>query len=652
MGSGLLGIGTSALLSYQRALDTVGHNVANVNTDGYSRQRVNLSARIPQGGSGGFIGVGVDVTTVTRNFNQFIADELRSNTTSFRESEALFGLSSGLDNLLADTSSGLSPVLSSFFNAIQGVTNDPTSIPARQVLLSEADSLSARFQGLNNSLESSRRGLSTRMATKVQEINQLATSIADVNQQIIEARSRSGGQPPNDLLDVRDQLVLDLSGLVTISTTSQRDGSLNVFIGNGQSLVLGVQNSTVGLVERTSDPGQFDITIGAAGAPAVTVTNLISGGELGGLLRFRDEVLDPAINDLGRMAIELGSFMNEQHRAGVSLNGAPGTDIFSIGSPQVVLDAGNGGSISVAFDDVSQLTAENYRLDFNGGVWSLTREGNGQSVPLSGTGTAVDPFIAEGVSITIGPGAVAGDGYTIRPTRTGAASINVLTADPRDLAIASPIRTSAALTNTGTGQVDAGTVTDINNPAFQSPSGQLTPPLLIRFTSPTSYEIVDQSTSTVIDTATYNPATGADVFPTATLGIDHGYQMHISGNPATGDEYNVTYNSSGSGDNRNGLLLAGMQTLQLMNNGTASFTDAYGELVANVGTQTRQAQVNNDVQSAVLQQSRDALGAASGVNLDEEAADLVRFQQAYQAAAQIISVADQVFQTLIGAFRN
>ena len=652
MGSGLLGIGTSALLSTQRALDTVGHNVANVNTPGYSRQRVELAARLPQTFSSGFIGTGVDITGITRSYDQFLTGELRSSSSGYSESNTLAALSNGLDNLLADQNSGLSPVLGSFFAAMQGAANDPTSLAARGALLGEADSLATRINGLNDWLDTTRRSLGARLDTNVQEVNQLAGSIASLNQQIIDARGSAGGQPPNDLLDQRDQLVLELSGKVSITTTTQEDGAMNVFIGSGQSLVLGVQNSTLGVVERVSDPGQFDITIGAPGSPAVEITNLITGGEMGGVLRYREQVLMPAMNDLGRLAIELGTFMNAQHRAGVSLDGQPGLDLFSVASPQIIPDSGNGGSIAVAFDDVAQLTADEYRLTYDGASWSLARAGSGQVVPMSGSGSVADPFIAEGISITIGAGAVAGDGYNVRPTRDGAAAFSVLTGNPRELALAAPVLASAAVLNTGTGQISSGTVTDINNPAFQSPPGQLSPPVRIRFTSPTSYELIDQATSGVIDTGSYDPAAGADVFPTANLGIDYGYQVRITGSPAAGDEFNVAYNSNGAADNRNGLLLAGMQTQQLMNGGTTSFNDAYGQLVADVGTQARSAQVSTDVQASVLQQAESEWAASSGVNLDEEAADLLRYQQAYQAAAQIIAVSDTIFQTLISAFRS
>ncbi|MEA2094134.1 MAG: flagellar hook-associated protein FlgK, partial [Pseudomonadota bacterium] len=324
MASGLLGIGTSALLTNQRALDTVGHNVANVNTPGYSRQNVELSARQPQGMGNGFAGNGVDVTTVLRSYDQFVTDELRSSTTGYVEQETLASLASGLDNLLADEFAGLSTALGSFFDALQVTADDPASTAARQVLLSEAESLTTRLHGLDNWMEDSRRGLATRVGTKVQEINQLASSIVSVNQQIMEARSSAGGQPPNDLLDKRDQLVLDLSAIVSVSTTAQEDGALNVFIGNGQALVLGVKQNTLELQNKIEDPGQYEVAISAGGSTSVNITGLVTGGELGGLLTFRDQVLDPALNELGRIAIELGSFMNAQHQLGLSLDGLPG----------------------------------------------------------------------------------------------------------------------------------------------------------------------------------------------------------------------------------------------------------------------------------------------------------------------------------------
>jgi flagellar hook-associated protein 1 FlgK len=648
----LLGIGSSALLTYQRSLSTVSHNIANVNTDGYSRQRVESSTRLPQASGNGFVGTGVKVDSVERMYNSFLNQEIHAHTAGYRELDTLQLMAGRLDNMLADEHAGLSPVLSDFFNAVQGVADDPTSTAARQVLISEANTVAARFHDLDGWLRASRTEVNARMGGAVDEINRLTGAIASINEEIVTAQGAAGGQPPNDLLDQRNLLVRELAQLVSVSTVDQDNGALNVFMGSGQVLVLGATAGTLGVQSLAEDPAQVEITLGAGGSNSIPVTSLVSGGELGGLLKYRDQVLDPAHNALGRVAVEFGTFMNEQHRRGMTLDGKLGQDLFSVGSPQVATAPGTVGSITVGFDDVAALARDDYRLRYDGGSWTLSRAGSGQAVALSGSGTPADPFVAEGLSIVIGGGAAAGDSFLIRPTRKGAAAIGVAITDPRDLALALPFRTAAALGNSGTGIVSNSSVTDIENPAFQSVPGNLTPSVMVRFTSPASYEVIDRSTLTTIDTGSYDPSQGADIFPTANLGIDFGYRMHISGSPAAGDEFTLEYNTDGVGDNRNALLLSNLQSARLMDNGTTSFNDAYGQLVADVGTRVRQAQVNSQTQKSMLEQSQAAYDSVSGVNLDEEAADLLRFQQAYQAAAQVIAVADQIFATLIDAVRR
>ena len=650
--AGLLGIGTTALLAYQRTLNTVSHNVTNVNTEGYSRQRTELTALAPQGSGGQYAGNGVNVSSVTRIYDQFVVSDLRNQTSVFNDLDTFHGLSSGLDNLLAGEHTNLNIPLASFFDSVQGVADDPTSIAARNVMISDAGALVSRFESLDRFIDDSRSSVNARLSVVTQEITQIADSIAELNQSIVIARDGGTGQLPNDLLDMRDQLVLELTEKVSVTTTLQEDGSLNVFIGSGQSLVLGSAARTVAVELNADDPGKLDINISGGSSIPVTINKLLNGGEIGGLLRFGGQVLDPAQNTLGRIAVELGSFFNDQHHKGVTLDGLPGGDFFSVAAPQVLAASGNSGSISVDFDDVSQLTIEDYELRFDGAAWALTLDGDTQTIPMSGSGTAASPFVAGGLQIVANAGAAAGDRYIIRPTRTAAAEMTVALNDARDIALAAPISTSKSLSNTGTGAITAGVVNDIDNPAFQAIPGQLSPEVLIRFTSPTSYEVVDKVTLATIDTGTFDPASGEEIFPTENLTIDYGYRVRITGNPVAGDEFTVDFNSGGSGDNRNALLLAGLQGERLMDDGTNTFADAYGLLVARVGTDTRRSQNSSEAQMGLLQQSQAARANASGVNLDEEAADLLRYQQAYQAAAQIISVADQLFATLISAIRR
>ena len=337
------------------------------------------------------------------------------------------------------------------------------------------------------------------------------------------------------------------------------------------------------------------------------------------------------------------------------LDGLLGLDIFSVAQPQVLAVAGNPANVSVTFDDVAQLTGSDYKLRFNAGAWELTNKLTGQNIAMTGSGTAADPFIAEGVSIEITAAPANGDTYLLRPTRTGATEIQMVLANSRQIAAAAPVRSAATVSNTGTGVITAGTVVDINNAAFQTTPGQLTPPLLVRFTGPNSYDVYDNTNaaSPVLLEAgiAYDPATGADLFPTPG-GIDHGYRMRLTGAPAAGDEFNTEYNTGGIGDNRNALLIAGLAAQKLMYAGSASITDSYNKLVADVATDTRQAEINSLAQKRVLDQNTATRESISGVNLDEEAANLVRYQQAYQAAAQVVATANTLFDTLLDAVRG
>ena len=385
------------------------------------------------------------------------------------------------------------------------------------------------------------------------------------------------------------------------------------------------------------------------------MTEQISGGRLGGVLSFRERMLDPASNSLGLTAISISDFVNQQQNQGMDLDGALGNNFFNVANPAALTLAGTPDIVSVSFDDVTQLTNNDYTMRFNAGAWQLTQNDTNQPVPMTGSGTAVDPFIADGLRFEITAAPANGDTYLIRPTRNGAKDMQMLLANNRQIAAAAPLRSLAAPTNTGSGEISAGVVTDINNAVFQSTPGQLSPPVLVRFTAANSYDIYDNTNSAapvLLEAGiTYNPATGGEVFPTPG-GLDHGYSLQLSGSPAAGDEFSSEYNTGGVGDNRNALLMSALASNKLMANGTASINDSYNSLVADVGTGTKQAELNMLAQNRVLDQAISRREAVSGVNLDDEAANLIRFQQAYQAAAQLISVANSLFDTLLNTVRR
>lgn len=652
--SSLFSIGSSGLAAFQRSLSTISHNIANVNTEGYSKQSVELVTRTPQLNGYGFTGSGVEIATIERSFDSFIESNLRNATSSASEFEAFHTLAAQLDDVLADPAFGMSSSIQRFFDAVQDVADAPTSSATREVMLAETKNLSHQFNEMAGWLDSIRNQVNNNIRRDVEEVNQITESIALLNSRIVVEQARAGSQPVNDLLDQRDMLIRDLSELVSINTIEQNDGAINVMTGTGQVLVVGNNVTQMTVYNEPNDPSQLGVALNASGG-LLPITNQVSGGTLGGTLSFRDRMLDSAMNDLGRVAISVGHFMNEQQNQGMDLDGQLGIDMFDVKQPDVITYIGTPGTVVATFDDVSQLTNLDYTMQFNAGSWQLTRNDTGQAVTMTGTGTAADPFIVDGLSIEITAPAANGDTFQVRPTRNGAMDMDVLLSNNRQIAAATPVRTNTALSNTGLGEVSAGVVTDINNAAFQTTSGQLTPPVLIRFTATNSYDVYDNTNpaSPVLMEAgiVYDPLTGSDVFPTPG-GIDHGYSFSISGTPAAGDEFSTEYNTGGIGDNRNALLMANVANMRVMEGGRTTINEGYSNLISSVATHTRQSELNMDAQQGVLRNVSATRESISGVNLDEEAANLVRYQQAYQAAAQVITVANTLFDTLLNTARR
>lgn len=551
--SGVFGIGTSALLAYQRALSVTGQNIANVGNDGYSRQRIDLAVRNPQFSGAGWYGQGVDVVGVSRIADQFVQRQVLDNTSGSARQQVYYQYAQRADNLLADAEAGLAPVLQQFFAAVQDVANDPTSTAARQVLLSQGEALADRFAFLQRRLDDQRQVVEGQIGAAVDEINGLAAGIAALNQKIAEGIGQSGGATPNDLLDQRDAMIEQLSGLVAVQTLAQGDGTVNVMIGNGQNLVMGSTATVLTAQPLGADPSRTEIAVVNPGS-TVGITDLISGGELGALLDVRRELLDPAQSALGRTAVGLALSFNELHRQGVDLDGAAGGDFFRVPQGEVLVGRGNSatGAPALTFTDAAALTAGDYRASFDGVEWRLTRTGS--STPLA-TAAPGGTLAADGFELDLSgiAGATAGDSFDVRPTRTAAAGLGVAITDPRAFAAALP------------------------------------------------------------------PAT-----------------------PGT----------SVVGDNRNALALADLSSERVLANGTTSISASYTELVANVGVRTRQAQLSAEAQGRMLEASRAQRESISGVNLDEEAANLLRYQQAYAAAAQVIATAGTMFDTLLMAVRR
>jgi len=560
--SGILTTALSGLMASQRSLDTTGHNIANVNTVGYSRQRVEFSTNPAQFTGDGYIGQGVNVASVSRSYDQFITNQLTSSTSAFSETDTLSTLASQVDNITANEATGLSPALKSFFNAVNGVANDPTSIPAREVMTSTAGSLTQQFNGLSSQFEALRKQTNNQMQTSVDDINSYAKTIATLNGQIVTGSSRtSDGQLPNDLLDQRDALVNKLAEKISVSTIQQQDGSVSVFIGQGQSLVSGVKAANLSLEASKTDSSRQNILIDGQ-----DISKQISGGELSGALKFRDEVLDPAQQQLGLVAAGFAVEFNKLHAApgkAFDLNGVQGTDMFGLGvvPVSVIAAPGSTGSITAAYDPAKtgDLKPSDYRLDYSGSAYSLTRLSDNTLITLPPTFPGT-PASVEGMTITQGSLPTGTSSFIIRPTFNAAKNMTTLITDP--------VKIAAAGSNI---------------------PGSLGPPV---------------------------------VPPTAI-----------------------------AGDNTVALGLANLEKTPGLLGGKATFNGAYGQLVAKVGSATHSAKISNSAQEALLNQAKQTQENLAGVNLDEEAANLIKFQQSYQAAAKVIAIASSLFDTLMGAVR-
>lgn len=622
----ILRTGLSGLLAFQRALTVTGNNIANASTPGYSRQRVELQARRPEGFGYGFVGTGVQINTISRVIDQFAINQARTADAAFGRFDTYATYATQLDNILGDPNTGIASGLSGFFNAWQDVANDPASLSARQGLVGQAQTVADRFRSAATRLDAIGDDVNARIGATVRDINHLAGALAQLNGDIVAAGA-GVGQPPNDLLDQRDALLGDLAKLTNITVLEEPDGALNVFVGNGQALVLRSNALSLDVRADAADPANIDIVYRGSGGNQEITEAVRAGGSLGGLLDVRASLLDPARNSLGQLATALAMSVNAQHREGMNLMGTLGGDLFSVTPPQGLANPGNTGTgaLAVSVADIGGLTSDEYVLRFNAGTYSLVRSGTAETVALTGTGTSGDPLRAEGLSIVVSGAPAAGDQFLLRPTRDAASSLRATLTDPRALAAAAPIRTSIGNANTGSATISVGEVLDAANPALL---GTVT----IQFLTPTTYSINGAGTFA------YTGGGNIDV---------NGWRVQITGSPAVNDTFTVQSNAGGVGDNRNALLLGGLQTRGVLEGGSATIGQAFGSLVGAVGALTRQATLNRDAQQALSASAHEQVLTTSGVNLDEEAADMLRWQQAYQAAAHTITVADEMFQTLI-----
>jgi flagellar hook-associated protein 1 FlgK len=631
----LLSTSVSGLLAFQQALDVTSNNISNAATPGYSVETANFTEAPGQSTGIGFVGSGVDVQSITRNYNEYLAQQVRNSQASYSSSNTLATQAGQVDSMLSDSSTGLTATLQSFVNSLQAVASTPSSTSARQALLNQAQALAQQLTSYDSQISQFGSQLETQLSSDVSQVNSITSNIASLNRQI--AAESTAGQTPNQLMDQRDQLIDHLSQYVSVQTATESNGSMDVYIGTGQALVTGGTAAKMSTIPGTYDASELGIAISSGAGTPADITSEISGGELGGLLSARSQVLDPARNAIGQVSVAVATIVNQQQQSGMDLTGAQGQPMFTVGGVQVLADTNNTGSasLSVTRGALSSLTTDDYKLQYTGGAWQLTDVTTGQSVAMSGNGTGATPFQAAGLSIVTSGAPASNDSFLIQPTAAAAAGFGVSLANPAQIAAASLVQGAAGVANTGGATVSAASVTN--------PAAWVSDTYTVTFGAGNAYT-VKNSGGTQIASGTYTSGTPISF---------NGAQLTLSGSPASGDTFTVGLNNpANTGDNSNILAMSSALQASALNGGTASVTGSANSLISQIGVVTQQAQSNATAQQTVNQSATTARNNVSGVNLDQEAAKMLQYQQAYQAMAQVIQASSQMFTSLITAIGN
>ena len=671
----LINIGMSGLNASQGALATVGNNIANANTSGYSRQQIVQGSGASQQVGGVFIGTGTTLADVRRVYNAYLDAQLQTTTSLNGDAQAYLDQIGTVDKLLSDKNTGVSAALSSFFSSLQTAAATPGDVSARQLLLTSAQTLSNRFNSISSQLNQQNEGINSQLDTLTSMVNQHTATIASLNKQI--AQATTAGNTPNNLLDARNEAVRTLNELVGV-TVQEHDNVYDITLGTGQSLVQGTTSNTISAVPGKVDKSQFGIQINYQQSSS-DVTSVLSGGKIGGLLRYRDDVLAPAMNDLGRTAIVVADAINKQLGQGLDANGEFGSSLFnSINSDKAITQRSQASSsnsagssnLNVRISDSSQLTAYDYKVTFTSATEYTIQRSDGEAA--KGPFKLGDKQEIDGFTLQLPKDGVvaAGDTFKVSPTRSGASNIGVQMSDANKLAFAGPLVAGAGGSNTGTGAVGGLNLSaaldiygGVNLGKSQSDiEGAM--PVRIAFDEAAadgtqSYRVLNEAGKEIgkgsivpgqDNKVTINvPVTNADGSTT-----NVGFDTVISGSPAKGDSFDIKFNKDGKADNRNANELLGLQTKATVGvgkdgTGGVSVGTSYSQLVSNVGGKASQAAVDGTANGAALAYAKEVRNSVSQVNLDEEASNLVKFQQYYTASSQIIKAAQATFSTLINS---
>ncbi len=653
----LMSLGIRAMNANYAALQATGHNIANANTEGYSRQSVVLETNGGQFTGAGFFGKGVNVATVQRAHSEFLTREAATSKSVAAADEARSAQLTQLEKVFPLGEAGLGYAASQMFNALVDVANKPSDTSSRQVVLARAGEFASKLATAGGQIETLQRGVTEELKASVTQANMLATRVAELNQRI--ASATGSGQTPNDLLDQRDQAISELSAYVQVTRIDAGDGTVSLFVGGGQKLVLAGQATPLVTVPDSYDATKLQLGVNDSGSLRMLSQELLTGGSIAGLMRFQNEDLVAARNQLGQLAAAVAGSVNRQQALGLDGSQPPGSGapLLAVGAPRVLPASGNsgGGNVSISVAEPTELQASDYELladpSLPAGSYTLTRLSDGNTQTVS-NGSVVD-----GMRITIGaPAPAANDRFLLQPVAMAAVSASLAMENTRGLAAASPVAATFDVDNIGTASVSALSATAVNGAA-----APLTATLT--FTDDVgsySWELRDASNA-LVRSGTGSWSAGnpirSDAWTPATPAQRYDWALELNGVPRSGDVLTVGATPFPASDNGNARAMMALGEAGLVGQRTvggtvvpgASVTDAYANMLAEIGVRVQGAELAAQQSATIADQADADLQSKVGVNLDEEAARLIQFQQSYQAAAKMLQVAQSLFDTLLQA---
>ena len=637
----MFSIGLSGLNAAQNALNTSSNNISNIFTPGYNRELTQLGE--------GRVGGGVQVNAIERQFNTYVANQLNNAKTQSSALETYNNQVSQIDNLLADRAAGLSPLMQGFFSSLEDLASSPSDPAARQGVLGTANTLSSQFRSFDGYLQDMQSNINSQIKDEVTQVNNTVEQIAGLNKEITLARARTG-EAPNSLLNQRDKLVSDLNERMDLRLNIQDGKTYNISLPNGQPLVTGTNSFKLEATTSDTDPQRTIVGYRDGGNNLTKLDeSTIKGGTLGGLMTFRSETLDKTQNQIGQLAVSLSVAFNEQHKEGVDLDGEQGGDFFTVGAPKAYSHSGNQGSaevVSAEFDTetIDQLRALDYTIRFSGGVPSVSRNDNGSTITDIDWDADSQELTIGGVKLAFSGTPADGDRFELQPVRRAGNGMQVSITDVDKIAAG-----DAGLDDEGgsplnsfksTGNLDVSGLSTTSGAFSESKKYQL--------------KVDEDGTLTLTPTARIT-VDGVD-FNASEEKLAAGSAVVIDGIIFTLDELpdedetatlTVSQNIiAATGDNRNALALQELQSKQVVG-GAASVSGAYASIVSDVGNRANIIQVNLDARQGLTDQLRAVQQSESGVNLDEEAANLIRYQQYYMANARVIDTAGTIMDTIL-----